>query len=219
MFNLLLSPTNSDTSQADDVGIPGIVVKDVDSERLGEPDDNVPNTNFTDELEDEQLTSNGFGEVNKSTTGTEFYGPTATLAFLLELRSRARSFQSQINELKAHPPTGNFRPNGARKMSVVNFFHNIDNDVSEKLPLIDESHEKGGLDRSLLHGPASSATYVVSNYPTPNHDVEQECIKLFFANLLLIYYFLDKNKFVESCKILIWSPDQIISESRPPQNL
>jgi hypothetical protein len=69
---------------------------------------------------------NGFGEVNTHTNGTEFYGPTATLAFLLELRSRARSFQSQNSEGKNRFTTERPEQRESRKLSIVNFFHGGD---------------------------------------------------------------------------------------------
>lgn len=82
-------------------------------------------TSNVTEQKDEGPSPNGFGEVNNHTSGTEFYGPAATLAFLIELRSRARSFQSQAcdrgSDLKE-----------SRKISVVNFFHSADYDVSGK---------------------------------------------------------------------------------------
>jgi hypothetical protein len=78
---------------------------------------------------------NGFNEVNKYTSGTEFYGPTATLAFLLELRSRARSFQSQFSQINDHSSGGGFEPRTSRRMSIVNFFHSADPAVSGTKPV------------------------------------------------------------------------------------
>lgn len=102
----------------------------------------------------------------------------------------------------------------------MNFFHSSDNGVSEALPSIGESSENGGLSSLQQgHGVASPASSIVSNYPAPNHEVEKECIQLFFANLHLIYYFLDKNSFMESCERLIWSPDLNKSKTRGPHCL
>jgi hypothetical protein len=143
--------------------------------------------------------------VNKSTSGTEFYGPTATLAFLLELRSRARSFQAQSDRSEQRPARGSFGSNGARKLSIVNFFHNAGNDVTESLDTIQESPDTPGFYSGLsVPSPASS---IASHYPPPNTEVEKECIQLFFANLHLVYYFLDKDIFLDSCERFIWSPD------------
>jgi hypothetical protein len=175
----------------------------------------MPNHDNIDGPEDEQLSPNGFREVNKSTSGTEFYGPTATLAFLLELRSRARSFQSQVNEPNARQPR---RSSGSSKLSIDKFFHSNDNEVSKTLPSIDEDPENGL--NSSYHGlaVASPASSIVSIHPAPSHEVEKECIQLFFANLHLIYYFIEKNPFMESCETLVWSPDPKVSKSRLSQN-
>lgn len=203
---------NSNVEQNDQARNSEVVVND-NSEDLGGSDSLQP-----DGPDEQQLSPNGFGEVNKSTSGTEFYGPTATLAFLLELRSRARSFQSQFNRPNLRPTRSSFGSNGSRKLSIVNFFHSADNDVSETLPSIDESP---GSSNSLHQGPAvaSPASSVASQYPAPNIEVEKECIQLFFANLHLIYYFLDKIPFLESCERLIWSPDPHASKARESQNL
>ena len=72
----------------------------------------------------------GFGQVNDHTSGTEFYGPTATLAFLLELRSRARILQSQISQMNVRPPQAGREPKGPRRLSIVNFFHSDDYVIS-----------------------------------------------------------------------------------------
>lgn len=73
---------------------------------------------------------NGFGEVNAHTNGTEFYGPTATLAFLLELRSRARSFQSQNSLNRSELPATRSEQSESQKLSIVNFFHGDDSALS-----------------------------------------------------------------------------------------
>lgn len=44
----------------------------------------------------EKPSAKDFGEIFKSTSGTQFYGPTAALAFLTELRTRARVLQSRF---------------------------------------------------------------------------------------------------------------------------
>jgi hypothetical protein len=41
----------------------------------------------------------------------------------------------------------------------------------------------------------------------PNHDVEKECIKLYFGNLHLIYFFLDRASFERRCQTEIWSAE------------
>ena len=103
-------------------------------------------------------------------------------------------------------------------MSVMSFFLDANNDVTETLPPVDGGPEKGQDSHSLIQGTASPASSIAYNYPAPGHVVEKECIKLFFANLHLIYYFLDKAPFIESCKMLIWSPDSNTSKDKAPQN-
>lgn len=62
-----------------------------------------------------------------------------------------------------------------------------------------------------LHGIGTSScnstvsTPAVVDFP-PNHEVERECIKLYFANLHLIYFFLDRSSFEKRCQAEIWSP-------------
>jgi hypothetical protein len=85
--------------------------------------------------EEEEPSIHGFGEVNKYTSGTGFYGPTATLAFLIKLRSRARSFQTKSTQLnsKTSTPVSNLRR--SRRPSIVNFFHGDDHIESGTRPL------------------------------------------------------------------------------------
>lgn len=102
-------------------------------------------------------------------------------------------------------------------MSIVNFFHSTDNDVPENLENIHESPEGGG--NNPATSVASPASSIASHYPAPNIEVEKECIQLFFANLHLVYYFLEKNSFIESCEKLIWSPDPTAPKQRVSQDL
>lgn len=65
----------------------------------------------------------------------------------------------------------------------------------------------------------ASVTSVASpSYVAPNLEVEKECIKLFFANLHVIYYFLDKETFLGKCEREIWSPDPIVLTSKGRRN-
>lgn len=57
------------------------------------------------------------------------------------------------------------------------------------------------------------STPSVIEFP-PNHEVEKECIKLYFANLHLIYNFLDRPSFERRCQSEMWSTD---SGSSPEQ--
>ncbi len=55
---------------------------------------------------------------------------------------------------------------------------------------------------------SSSTTSSVSlvDFP-PNRAIETECINLYFANLHLIYFFIDRAAFETRCKAEIWSQD------------
>ncbi len=46
------------------------------------------------------------------------------------------------------------------------------------------------------------------NQKAINRDIEKECIQLYFANLHLIYYFLDKVSFIARCEDEMWSSMQ-----------
>lgn len=59
---------------------------------------------------------------------------------------------------------------------------------------------------------ASPASSITSSLISPNVNVEKECIQLFFSNLYLIYYFLDKEAFLALCEAEVWS-----SESSMPR--
>jgi hypothetical protein len=63
---------------------------------------------------DQEHSPRGFGEVNNRTQGKEFYGPAATLAFLLELRRCARAYQESEAQDKANTDCAS---------SIVNFLH------------------------------------------------------------------------------------------------
>jgi hypothetical protein len=63
--------------------------------------------------------------------------------------------------------------------------------------------------------PASSHT---PHQLVPNVEAEKECIQLYFANLHLIYYILDKASFIARCEDEIWSGEQQSSESRTCRN-
>ena len=75
----------------------------------------------------------GFGEIYKSTSGTQFYGPTATLAFLTELRSRARALQSRFQQTRENISNENPSPS----FSVENLLNSneIEATGSWQLPL------------------------------------------------------------------------------------
>jgi hypothetical protein len=100
---------------------------------------------------DQEPSPRGFGEINYRTNGKEFYGPAATLAFLLELRFRAKAFQSQ-HGLSGHSPINARIGEGHRKTSIVTFL-DADDDVPSGMSVSLRLTLCQGLDRYLgLHG-------------------------------------------------------------------
>lgn len=85
--------------------------------------------------EKEEPCPHGFGGVNKYTSGTEFYGPTATLAFLIELRSRARSFQNKSSQLNSKASATGSNLGRSRGMSIVNLLRGDDHVASGTIPV------------------------------------------------------------------------------------
>jgi hypothetical protein len=77
-------------------------------------------------LKADELNAQGFGEFNNYTSGTEFYGPTATLAFLVELQSRARSFQTKSMQHSSRISIEGSNQERPRRVSIVNYFHSDD---------------------------------------------------------------------------------------------
>ena len=74
---------------------------------------------------------NGFGEIYTSTSSTQFYGPTAALAFLTELRSRARALQTRFKHTREGRPNQSYSPS----LSIDNLLHEEAAIGSETLPL------------------------------------------------------------------------------------
>jgi hypothetical protein len=72
----------------------------------------------------------------------------------------------------------------------------------------------------LSQGPSepSPSSSHLSHQLVPNVDIEKECIQLYFANLHLIYYFLDKAIFIDRCEDEIWSGKQQSSGPRHRRN-
>ncbi len=78
-----------------------------------------------DMANDQKTSPKGFGEVNNRTNGKEFYGPAATLAFLLELRRRVRDFHQQTMKSRIDSSAPTLKPMD-RAPSIVNFLHGDD---------------------------------------------------------------------------------------------
>lgn len=100
-----------------------------------------------------------------------------------------------VRKLKAHDALGISDslcdPDANQMMSTTDYISN------ENAPVI---------------SPASS---IESSHPAPSVELEKECIKLYFANLHLIYFILDKETFMARCESEIWSSNPRVS--RPSQ--
>lgn len=83
----------------------------------------------------EEPRSKGFGEVNEYTSGTEFYGPAATLAFLLELRARARAFQSQLKQVYHQNLPEAVGSTDSGSASIINFLYGADDGSKRMHPV------------------------------------------------------------------------------------
>lgn len=96
-----------------------------------------PDVNFAKppEIEQDPETSpKGFGEVNHRTEGKEFYGPAATLAFLLELRRCARAYQQQTRSDSGNIMLSTNDDTAADPAaSIVNFLHGDDEMLSGRI--------------------------------------------------------------------------------------
>ena len=95
--------------------------------------------------DDEKPSADGFGETNSRTNGKEFYGPAATLAFLLELRSRARVFQRQSMGKESRRLLRRRESSNLPKSSIVNLMDGEDNSVGvpgKKGQLFDHTDER-----------------------------------------------------------------------------
>lgn len=205
---------------------------------LGDENENEDGVVHSNPSEEEEPSPHGFGEVNKYTSGTEFYGPTATLAFLLELRSRARSFQTKSSQLNSRASARGSKLRRSRRLSIVNFFHGDDHATSGITPfpssklkraaIVNIANVSSGADSdepfvndeyrsnrlSLAPFEPSPASSHASHQMAPNVEIEKECIQLYFANLHLIYYFLEKASFMARCEDEMWSGEQQLSGSR-----
>lgn len=71
--------------------------------------------------QDPETSPGGFGEVNNRTQGKEFYGPAATLAFLLELRRCARAYQQQTKPHSSEVMLSTNDTTVNHASSIVNF--------------------------------------------------------------------------------------------------
>jgi hypothetical protein len=96
--------------------------------------------------------------------------------------------------------------------SIANFFSGADSGQ----PFAIDEHRSNRL--SIDPSEPSPASSQVSHQMAPSVEIEKECIQLYFANLHLIYYFLDKASFIARCEDEIWSGGQQSSGSRSRRN-
>jgi hypothetical protein len=180
-------------------------------------------TDLSTPQQDAEAGTDSFGEVNRHTQGTEFYGPTGIYSFLKILRSRARTQGTRAAE---KPDIRNTRD--ARDLSIVNLLHSSDFPVSYPSSSKTEgTHQKGSVSSGQANPnnlPSPSPTYAslkrnsVSEAPgsaalTPtsgpfallsNTDIEKECVRLYFQNLHLVHPILDQTSFAMRCENEIW---------------
>lgn len=168
--------------------------------------------------------TDSFGEVNRHTQGTEFYGPTGIYSFLKRLRSRART--QGTTKTPERPGFRNTRD--ARDLSIVNLLHNSDFPVSypssskTEAPYQSGAASSGPANPNNLPSPSPTYTSLrqnsVSEVSGPasltitsgpfallsNSDIEKECVRLYFQNLHLVHPILDQTSFVTRCENEIW---------------
>lgn len=80
-----------------------------------------------DTSSEDETSPQGFGETNSRTNGKEFYGPAATLAFLMELRSRAAAVRRKLRPIKTQRKTRRTQS----RLSLVNI---MDGEEEEDVP-------------------------------------------------------------------------------------
>jgi hypothetical protein len=181
-------------------------------------------TDLSTPQHDAEAGTDSFGEVNRHTQGTEFYGPTGIYSFLKRLRSRART--QGTTKAAERPDVRNTRD--ARDLSIVNLLHSSDFPVTYPSSSKSEgANQKGAVSSGQTNPnnlPSPSPTYgslkrnSVSEAPgsatlTPtagpfallsNTDIEKECVRLYFLNLHLVHPILDQTSFVARCENEIW---------------
>lgn len=189
-------------------------------------------------IEAQVESQDSFGEVNRHTQGTEYYGPTGIYSFLLRLRLRARnqSLRDDVNE--RHHGDGSRCSKSMRDLSIVNFLHSsdyqapqntlqnnqtgghtsqsIDLQVSSSSrdqstsPRINLLHES----RSHLPSPSSHEASIGSTTfrMSLSTSIQRECLRLYFQNLHLIHPILEESTFFERCE------NEILSQRLEPSN-
>ena len=143
-----------------------------------------------------QQDSDGLGEVNRQTEGSEFYGPTGTFYFLSRLQSQARSRNPRAANQNACDQPSSRALTGA---SVVNLLHSSDYPVS-KVHDHTPMRRQSGI-------PASPVVFHIAT----ETEIARECVQLYFQNLHCIHPILDREAFLARCESEVWN--ESISES------
>lgn len=182
-------------------------------------------------IEAQVESQDSFGEVNRHTQGTEYYGPTGIYSFLLRLRVRARSQSLRDSSHGRHQGGGPGRPRSMRDLSIVNFLHSSDyhatgsanNNQARSHPVIPSSWQAASPSQepatsagakssheSHSHLPSPSSSHEPSVGPTAPQGsvqttIERECLRLFFQNLHLIHPVIEESAFMERCENEIFS--------------
>ncbi|KAG8664265.1 uncharacterized protein FPOAC1_013972 [Fusarium poae] len=150
----------------------------------------------TDSSSDDEASPEGFNETNSRTNGKEFYGPAATLAFLLELRARISAFQRKLRDRQYS------RPRTRSRTSLVNLM-----DGEE----VDDSNDKDAR-RHLVHRTPETPRVAQSPncqsqspFHLTNATIEKACIEHYFRNIHHIYSFIDKARFLKRCQTEFWN--------------
>lgn len=154
-------------------------------------------------IEPSEEMPSALGHVNKHTGGSEFYGPTGTFYFLSQVRHHAKS-GPQPESLQAKSICGE------AEASIINLLHSSDYSLAggeaSRLGNLSESTRLPTQSEQSVSG--SSALNVAScNYGQFAHiemEIQQECIRLYFANLHCVHPVLDHMGFLARCEREIW---------------
>ncbi|KAH8817495.1 hypothetical protein F5884DRAFT_830552 [Xylogone sp. PMI_703] len=166
--------------------------------------------------------SKGFEEINEYTDGREFYGPAATLAFLQELRARARSLKSKLKQIYLQSFPEDLDSTTSDSVSIINFFHGSSNGFIQRRK--DFPSNNGCATGERFSDMAATRTRELGLPPSieasgymnseSSAEIEGESIRLYFTNLHLIYCILDQDSFIRRCEADVWAP---IHQSVPKQ--
>lgn len=143
------------------------------------------------------------GHVNKHTGGSEFYGPTGSFYFLSQVRHHAKS-GPQSESLQRQSIGSD------TEASVINLLHSSDYSLADaqatRLGNLGEStrlptqSEQSVSDSSAFN----LASYNYGQFAHIEMEIQQECIRLYFANLHCVHPVLDHMGFLARCEREVW---------------